>query len=33
MEMMPYLYTLMVLFGALGILAAIEELMHWWLNR
>ncbi len=29
MEMMPYAYTLVVLFGALGILAIIEELIHW----
>ena len=33
MELMAWTYTLVVLFGALGIIGAIEELMNWWKNR
>lgn len=33
MELMAWTYTLVLLFGALTILAAIEELMNWWKNR
>ena len=29
MELMAWAWTLGVLFGALGILAVVEEIMHW----
>lgn len=33
MELMAWTYTLVVLFGALGILAIIEEIIYRWFDR
>ena len=33
MELLPYAYTLVVLFGAITILAIIKEAFHWVMMR
>ena len=33
MELLPYAYTLAVLFGAITILAIIKEAIHWLMMR